>query len=153
MRINSITLTILAFVAAKCEEHTKMWDDVYGFKMSAMKQKRKLSPIVETMKEENCITSTFKVLFLDLVTCEYVDASFQSHFELTSMRDGHITGLTGYFDTGFTQGQNLKTSFPQPPLYLKLIGTKRLFLLRSRFQLKKVRCDFFLIVYIAAHGG
>ena len=129
-----------------------MWDDVYGFKMSVMKRKRKLSPIVETVAEDRCITSTAKVLSLDLVTCEYRDASFQSNFEVMSMRDGHITGVTGYFDTGFTQGSKFKNVLSTAPNLPETHWYQTTFPLEKPLHVKKGKVFVVMVLVVACDG-
>jgi hypothetical protein len=102
----------------KFEESSKMWDNVYGFKMSALKVARKLSPIIEAVKEEKCVTNAVKILSLDLMTCDYEDAAFQTDFSLAATEEKSITGVVGYFDVGFTTGsvfQNTLSTGPHLP--------------------------------------
>jgi len=99
----------------KFEEQSKMWDNVYGFKMSAMKVPRKPSPILEVVKHEKCITSAAKILSLDLMTCHYEDAAFESEFSLTVTEEKSITAVLGYFDVGFTMGSDFQNTLSTGP--------------------------------------
>ncbi|CAG8434942.1 15393_t:CDS:10 [Funneliformis mosseae] len=79
------------------------WNDVYGFKMTAMKSPIKTSVIVEYVKSQAIITNVVPVKDVPLHTIHKVQLDFTSPFTLVSTRDGYIHGFLGYFDTWFTR--------------------------------------------------
>ncbi|CAG8466703.1 5633_t:CDS:10 [Funneliformis caledonium] len=79
------------------------WNDVYGFKMTAMKSPIKTSVIVEYVKSQAIITNVVPVKDVPLHTIHKVQLDFTSPFTLVSTRNGYIHGFLGYFDTWFTR--------------------------------------------------
>ncbi|TPX51627.1 hypothetical protein SeMB42_g00111 [Synchytrium endobioticum] len=77
------------------------WNDVYGFKMSAMKLSFFGNAHVEICHPETIVTSTslFKEFDLNTVTCKSLD--FISCFILTPARSSRIHAFLGWFDVDF----------------------------------------------------
>ncbi|CAI2172800.1 11155_t:CDS:10 [Funneliformis geosporum] len=79
------------------------WNDVYGFKMTAMKSPIQTSVIVEYVKPQAIITNVVPVKDVPLHTIHKFRLDFTSPFTLVSTRNGYIHGFLGYFDTWFTR--------------------------------------------------
>ncbi|KAI7858484.1 S-adenosyl-L-methionine-dependent methyltransferase [Circinella umbellata] len=79
------------------------WDDVYGFKMSAMKQPVLNEAIVDFIKPHTVIstTATLKDLYLQQIVTKQLD--FSNKFEIEITRDGTVYAFGGWFDTWFTR--------------------------------------------------
>ncbi|KAI9498210.1 S-adenosyl-L-methionine-dependent methyltransferase [Zychaea mexicana] len=79
------------------------WDDVYGFKMSAMKEPVLNEALVEFIKPHTVIssTATLKDLYLQQIVVKQLD--FSSKFEIEVLRDGTVYAFGGWFDTWFTR--------------------------------------------------
>ncbi|KAK3862096.1 hypothetical protein Pcinc_032007 [Petrolisthes cinctipes] len=77
------------------------WDDVYGFKMSCMKQEVVKEASTDVVKSENIITTAAKIADFDLMKIQPSDTEFTTKFSLAVSRQGQITTLVGYFDTFF----------------------------------------------------
>ncbi|KAI8576389.1 hypothetical protein K450DRAFT_257066 [Umbelopsis ramanniana AG] len=79
------------------------WDDVYGFKMSAMKESIVNEAIVDFVSKEAIITDAVCVKDLPLQTISIPQLDFVSQFKLTASKEGTIYALVGWFDTWFTR--------------------------------------------------
>ncbi|KAI9289583.1 S-adenosyl-L-methionine-dependent methyltransferase [Umbelopsis sp. AD052] len=79
------------------------WDDVYGFKMSAMKESIVNEAIVDFVSKEHIITDAVCVKDLPLQTISIPQLDFVSKFKLTASKQGTIYALVGWFDTWFTR--------------------------------------------------
>jgi type I protein arginine methyltransferase len=104
-----------------------VWDDVYGFDMSAIKDLALLEPLVDVVEAKTVVTNFTPVLKLDLLTCTKVrssatrgsvepcplvaervafaqeDLAFSSEFSLTVRRNDYVHALVAFFDCSFTQ--------------------------------------------------
>ncbi|KAJ2961861.1 hypothetical protein NQZ79_g2923 [Umbelopsis isabellina] len=79
------------------------WDDVYGFKMSAMKESIVNEAIVDFVDASTIITDTATVKDLPLQTITIPELDFINSFKLTATKKGTIYALVGWFDTWFTR--------------------------------------------------
>ncbi|GBC02976.1 hypothetical protein RclHR1_04910009 [Rhizophagus clarus] len=79
------------------------WNDVYGFKMTAMKSPIKTSAIIEYVEPQAIITNVVSIKEVPTYTIRKFRLDFTSSFTLISTRNGHIHGFLGYFDTWFTR--------------------------------------------------
>ncbi|KAI8643514.1 S-adenosyl-L-methionine-dependent methyltransferase [Parasitella parasitica] len=85
------------------DDRANFWNDVYGFKMTAMKEPIVNEAIVDFFNA-NCVVSdvvTLKDLPLQTITVKQLD--FVSKFEVQMKRDGVVTAFGGWFDTWFTR--------------------------------------------------
>lgn len=84
-------------------DRVNFWDDVYGFKMSAMKQPLLNEAVVDFIKPHSAISDAvpIKDLYLQQITVKQLD--FSSPFEIVANRAGTIYALGGWFDTWFTR--------------------------------------------------
>ncbi|ORX45302.1 S-adenosyl-L-methionine-dependent methyltransferase [Hesseltinella vesiculosa] len=79
------------------------WNDVYGFKMTAMKQPVMNEAIVDFFNANSIVTDVvpLKDLYLQNITVPKLD--FVSKFEFKVKRAGTLEALGGWFDTWFTR--------------------------------------------------
>ncbi|KAG8181218.1 hypothetical protein JTE90_002900 [Oedothorax gibbosus] len=102
---NRCTLSIIAVCdMEKYKEYVNFWDNVYGFKMTAMKKDVIKEANVETVKPEAACCEPVVVKALDLLVCQTTDTEFSSNFDLVMTRSCAVTALVGYFDCFFDQG-------------------------------------------------
>ncbi|SAL98208.1 hypothetical protein [Absidia glauca] len=85
------------------DDRVNFWNDVYGFKMSAMKEPVINEAIVDFIKPNTVMSNvvTLKDLYLQTITTQKLD--FITKFELDIKRDGTIYAFGGWFDTWFTR--------------------------------------------------
>lgn len=85
------------------DERSNFWNDVYGFKMSAMKELAGKEAVVDFFNANNVVSNvvTLKDLPLQTITIKQLD--FVSKFEVQVKRDGFVTAFGGWFDTWFTR--------------------------------------------------
>lgn len=79
------------------------WDDVYGFKMSCIKEKALLEPLVDVVPPAQvCSTScTFKEFDFNTATVE--DLEFAADFEIQWSHKDTCHALTAWFDVEFSK--------------------------------------------------
>ncbi|RHZ68644.1 hypothetical protein Glove_294g141 [Diversispora epigaea] len=83
------------------------WNDVYGFKMTAMKNPVRQNVIVDYVKPHAIITNVITIKEVPLYTIDKFGLDFTSPFTFKVIRDGTIHGFMGYFDTWFTRNRNI----------------------------------------------
>ncbi|CAO3612521.1 unnamed protein product [Mucor hiemalis] len=85
------------------DDKVNFWNDVYGFKMSAMKEPSLNEALVEFIKPSSVISNvvTLKDLPLQTITIKQLD--FVNKFEVEITRDSTINAFGGWFDTWFTR--------------------------------------------------
>lgn len=90
------------------DDHYHYWNDVYGFKMSTMKEGVLQEAIVDFVSPDTIVTNTVTIKDLPHQTITVVDLDFVSTFELEMQRDDQVCAFVGYFDTWFTRdGHNV----------------------------------------------
>jgi len=81
------------------------FEDVYGFKMSCLREPLIKEASVEVVPASKVITSDALIHNLDMNRCTLADTEFTADFELTVTLgdggDGEMTAVAGYFDTFF----------------------------------------------------
>ncbi|KAF9954924.1 Protein arginine N-methyltransferase 3 [Modicella reniformis] len=99
--------TRILFTASSDEsflnDHYHYWNDVYGFKMSTMKEGVLQEAVVDFVSPETIVTNTVTIKDLPHQTITVVDLDFISDFELEMQRDDQICAFVGYFDTWFSR--------------------------------------------------
>merc|ERR1719204_1833092 len=82
--------------------------DVYGFKMSCLREPLIKEASVEIVPKNKVITSPAQIHHLDMNQCTLADTEFEAEFELTvaqnpeeTSSNREITAIAGYFDTFF----------------------------------------------------
>ena len=87
-----ITLLILSLV----------WDNVYGFNFSPLKDSALTEPLVDTVELKACVTDPARVLILDLYNVTIKDLAFKVPFTLNVQRSDFIHAVIAWFDIDFT---------------------------------------------------
>jgi type I protein arginine methyltransferase len=82
--------------------HVPVWDNVYGFDYTPLKETALSEPLVDTVELKTVVTDPTPVLTLDLYTCTTADLAFTSPFKLNAKRDDFIHALVSWFDIDFT---------------------------------------------------
>ncbi|KAI9306697.1 S-adenosyl-L-methionine-dependent methyltransferase [Cunninghamella echinulata] len=85
------------------DDRVNFWNDVYGFKMTAMKEPVINEALIDFVKSSTVISDlvTLKDLYLQTITTQKLD--FVTKFEMVVKRDGTIYAFGGWFDTWFTR--------------------------------------------------
>ncbi|KAI8982407.1 S-adenosyl-L-methionine-dependent methyltransferase [Mycotypha africana] len=85
------------------DDRVNFWNDVYGFKMSAMKEPTLNEAVIDFLKPESVISDiiTLKDLPLQTVTAKQLD--FVCKYEMKINKDGTLYAFGGWFDTWFTR--------------------------------------------------
>ena len=78
-----------------------VWDNVYGFDMSCMKETVQKEPLVDTVNAKAIATDSciFKEIDINTVTKE--DLAFTADFSITAIRDDYVHAFVAYFDIFF----------------------------------------------------
>jgi len=77
------------------------WDDVYGYKMTCMRDPILGEANVQIIENSSIASNEAKVLELDLNSCSVSDTEFESPFSFTISRPCNLTAVVGWFDTFF----------------------------------------------------
>eukprot|EP00640_Fibrocapsa_japonica_P003953 CAMPEP_0113936826 /NCGR_PEP_ID=MMETSP1339-20121228/3608_1 /TAXON_ID=94617 /ORGANISM="Fibrocapsa japonica" /LENGTH=358 /DNA_ID=CAMNT_0000939387 /DNA_START=90 /DNA_END=1166 /DNA_ORIENTATION=- /assembly_acc=CAM_ASM_000762 len=85
------------------KEKIEFWDNVYGFKMGAIKELALTEPLVDNVEQNQVISEATKVLTLDMKTCTKEDLAFKSLFRMRFMRNDYCHALVAFFDVSFSQ--------------------------------------------------
>jgi len=106
----------------------EFWDDVYGYKMSFIKNNALTEPLVDVVSPNQIISSSDCILELDLYTITVFDLDFETQFSLQFIQKDFCHALVGFFDvtyrhchklTGFTTSPNVEyTHWKQTVFYL-----------------------------------
>ncbi|KAJ2270279.1 Nuclear SAM-dependent mono-and asymmetric methyltransferase [Coemansia sp. RSA 1807] len=83
------------------EDKLSFWDNVYGFKMSAIKDAAMHEPLVDTVESRvvNASQCVFKTI--DIITVTKADLNFSVPFEISIMRDDYVHAFISWFDIEF----------------------------------------------------
>jgi len=84
------------------EEKIEYWNDVYGFNFSCIQNMAYREPLVDTVNGDSVVTTSSKILSLDLNTCKTEDLTFTSKFSCTGQRNDYIHALIAWFDITFS---------------------------------------------------
>lgn len=79
-----------------------VWDNVYGFDYSPLKETALSEPLVDTVEMKAVVTDPTSVLTLDLYKCTTADLAFSCPFDLVARRDDFIHAMVAWFDIEFT---------------------------------------------------
>ncbi|CAO3572597.1 unnamed protein product [Mortierella alpina] len=85
------------------EDSIHYWNDVYGFKMSTMKENVLREAVVDFVSPETIVTNTVTIKDLPHQTITVAGLDFVSEFDLEMQRDDQVSAFVGYFDTWFTR--------------------------------------------------
>jgi len=86
---------------SRYQQVVEFWGDVYGYKMSCMKEPVLGEANVEVVPDQCVVSSQAKVLELDMNKCSVEDTEFNTSFTLEVTKDCEVTAILGYFDTFF----------------------------------------------------
>lgn len=78
-----------------------VWDNVYGFDYTPMKDVALAEPIVDVVEAKAVVTNNCPVLTIDLYTVQPADLSFSQPFELYAQRSDFVHALIAWFDIEF----------------------------------------------------
>lgn len=84
------------------DQHHLVWDNVYGFDYTPLKETALSEPLVDTVELKTVVTDPTPVLTLDLYTCTVADLAFATPFKLAIKRDDFVHALVSWFDIDFT---------------------------------------------------
>ena len=112
------------------------WKNVYGFKMSCLKEPVLTEASVEVVPKSKVASELFEILQLELTECKVEDfAEFKADFKLKMTNEGPITAIGGCFDTIF-QLQNPIT-LPTGPNTEPTHWKQTIFYLEDKIPAKK----------------
>ena len=79
-----------------------VWDNVYGFNFTPLKDSALSEPLVDIVEIKACVTDPISVLTLDLYSVTIEDLAFEIPFTLNIQRSDYIHALIAWFDIDFT---------------------------------------------------
>ncbi len=85
------------------DDKIDFWDNVYGFKMSCIKELALLEPLVDFAEAHQVISSPAPILEIDLYTVTKEQLDFQSDFEIILNRTENCHAFLAYFDVSFSK--------------------------------------------------
>ncbi|ETO36231.1 hypothetical protein RFI_00831 [Reticulomyxa filosa] len=85
------------------DEKIGFWDNVYGFKMTSLKEEAVKEPLVDVVNNKAVVTDVAKILSIDLYTVKVSDLNFTNNFVLNVKRDDYAHALVAYFDVWFSK--------------------------------------------------
>lgn len=84
-------------------EKLDWWDNVYGFKMDAIKELAYLEPLVDIVEPKQIITNSVLIKEIDVMTCTVDDLAWKVDFELEASVDDYCHAMVSYFDCYFSK--------------------------------------------------
>jgi protein arginine N-methyltransferase 1 len=85
------------------QEKIYFWENVYGFKMSCLKEEAIKEPLVDVVHAKSLVTDCQRVLEIDLYKVTQDELNFESDFELQVRCDDYVHALVAYFDVEFSR--------------------------------------------------
>ncbi|KIH52190.1 methyltransferase domain protein [Ancylostoma duodenale] len=105
-----------------------MWDNVYGFNMSAIRKVAITEPLVDVVDNAQVVTNNYCLKEIDLYTVKVEDLTWTSDFQLRCARNDYVQALVTFFTvefskchkrTGFSTGPDVQyTHWKQTVFYL-----------------------------------
>ena len=80
----------------------KVWDNVYGFNFSPLKDSALSEPLVDTVEIKACVTNPTRLIIFDLYTVTLDDLALEVPFSLSIQRSDFIHAIIAWFDIDFT---------------------------------------------------
>lgn len=115
------------------EDKIEFWNNVYGFDMSCIRKQSIMEPLVDTVDQNQIVTSCELLKTMDISKMTSGDVSFTAPFKLVAERDDYVHALVAYFDVSFTKCHKLMgfstgpksraTHWKQTVLYLEDVLT------------------------------
>jgi len=87
-------------------EKKAFWEDVYGVNMSCLTPTVMREPLIDVVESRNLITSSSKILELNLCTMKASDVEFSSEYRLKSRYSEKIHALVAWWDCDFSELKN-----------------------------------------------
>ena len=79
-----------------------VWDNVYGFDFSPLKENALSEPLVDTVEMKTCVTNPARVFTIDLYTVTVEELGFSAPFKLKVERNDFVHAIIAWFDIDFT---------------------------------------------------
>jgi len=84
------------------EEKIEYWNNVYGFNFSCIQNMAYREPLVDSVNSDSVVTTSSKILSLDLNTCKKEDLTFNSKFSCIGQRNDFVHAIIAWFDITFS---------------------------------------------------
>jgi len=98
------TISLIAIEDAEYkDDKINFWDSVQGFNMSCIKKVAIQEPLVDVVDPKQIMSTTSRVLTIDINTVKEEDLSFKVPFRLIATRDDYCHAIVAYFDIEFTR--------------------------------------------------
>lgn len=81
----------------------RFWNDVYGVDMSCLTPTVMKEPLVDVVNSDMLMSSSCKILDLDLVHMKKEDVNFSNNYSLKMNYNDRVHGLIAWFDCPFTR--------------------------------------------------
>lgn len=78
-----------------------VWDKVYGFDMSPIKETALREPLVDIVEPKSLVTDDCVFKTIDIMTVRKEDLSFQVPFKIRAHRDDYVHAFLAHFDIWF----------------------------------------------------
>ena len=79
-----------------------VWDDVYGFDYSCIKEIALREPLVDTVDLKSVVTEPCMIRHIDLRTVKKEDLTFKVPFSITATRNDYVHAYLAWFDINFS---------------------------------------------------
>jgi len=84
-------------------EKINFWDNVYGFKMTCLKEEAMKEPLVDVV-QGNCVVTDSQIIYdIDLYTVKVKDLDFETKFVLKVKHDDYIHAFVSFWDCTFSK--------------------------------------------------
>ena len=90
------------------------WENVYGFKMNAIRSVAIKEPLVDVVDRRQVVTSSCIIKEVDLYTASVEELSFKAPFSLRVKQDDYVQAFVAFFTVGFKKCHT-KTGFSTSP--------------------------------------
>lgn len=87
-------------------EKKNFWSDIYSTDMSCLAPTVLREPLVDVVPSEHIVSSSSKILELNLCTMKPSDVEFVAGYQLTCNYKDKVHGVVGWFDTEFADLKN-----------------------------------------------
>eukprot|EP00088_Acartia_fossae_P056829 TRINITY_DN6622_c0_g1_i2.p1 TRINITY_DN6622_c0_g1~~TRINITY_DN6622_c0_g1_i2.p1 ORF type:complete len:588 (-),score=142.04 TRINITY_DN6622_c0_g1_i2:598-2361(-) len=149
---NRCTISMVALSdPARYSRLISFWENVYGYKMTCMRNPILEEANVEIVPGEAVASAPATVLDLDINTCTVEDTEFKASFDLAMTKDCDVTAIVGYFDIFFdlpngvmfsTGPEASPTHWKQTVFYLpKPMAIKQGDVIKCKIVCKRMKSD------------
>ncbi|KAJ2615912.1 Nuclear SAM-dependent mono-and asymmetric methyltransferase [Coemansia sp. RSA 1365] len=83
------------------EDKLNFWDNVYGFKMSCIKEAAMSEPLVDTVEARVINSSQCAFKTIDILTVTKEELAFSAPYEISITRDDYVHAFISWFDIEF----------------------------------------------------